>query len=170
VEWQAASEKDLSAEALARELMDMWVRNSVIFDDTISDRDTSFMSYCLGSRIAQLGIRFRHCTAYQPQTDGKADNLNAVLQCYLKAYVAQHPKVCDCLLLWAEFTHNAMYDESLKIAPFLANLALMPWMPIDPRISIPSANWMPKVSLEADEFAQQIMPNIRMLRERLEEA
>jgi hypothetical protein len=42
-------------------------------------------------------------------------------------------------------------------------------MPIDLLAPVPSAELMPKVSLEADKFAEQMMSDLRMLRERLEE-
>jgi len=82
---KAARDKDLTAEVFAREFIDMWVRKRGIPDDIISDRDTRFMSDFWGSLTAQLGIKRRHSTAYHPQTDGQAENLNAVVERYLKA-------------------------------------------------------------------------------------
>jgi len=106
VRWNAAREKDLKSEAFSREFIDMCVRNRGIPDDTISDRDTRFMSDFWGSLTAQLGIKRRHSTTYHPQTDGQAENLNEVIERYLKAYVAQRPKWWDCLLPLAEFTYT----------------------------------------------------------------
>lgn len=82
----------------------MWVRNGRILDDVISDRDVRFMSDFWGSLIAQLVIKHCQSTAYHPQTDGQAENLHAVVECYLKGYMTQHPKESDCLLLLAECT------------------------------------------------------------------
>jgi len=170
VRWKAAREKDLTAEVFAREFIDMWVRNRGIPDDIISDRDTRFMSDFWGSLTAQLGIKRHHSTAYHPQTDGQAENLNAVVEHYLKAYVAQRPKEWDRLLPLAEFTYNAAYHKSLKTSPFRADVGFVPRMPIDLLVPVPSVNRMPEVSLKADEFAEQMMLDLRMLRERLEEA
>jgi transposase InsO family protein len=63
----------------------MWIRNRGIPDDIISDRDTRFISDFWGSLITQFGIKHRHSTAYHPQTEGQAENLNAVVKRYLKA-------------------------------------------------------------------------------------
>jgi transposase InsO family protein len=170
VRWKAGKEKDLTAEAFAKDFIDMWVRNRGIPDDIISDRDTRFMSDFWGSLTAQLGIKRRHSTAYHPQTDGQAENLNAVVERYLKAYVAQRPKEWDRLLPLAEFTYNAAYHKSLKTSPFRADIGFVPRMPIDLIVPTPSPDRQSKVSLEADEFAEQMMSDLRMLRERLEEA
>jgi len=62
----------------------MLVRNRAIPDDIISDWDTRFMSDFWGSLTAQLGIKRHHSTAYHPQTEGQAENLNAVVERYLK--------------------------------------------------------------------------------------
>jgi len=64
------------------------------------------MSDFWGSLTAQLGIKRYHSAAYHPETDGQAENLNAVVERYLKTYVAQCPKEWDRLLLLAEFTYN----------------------------------------------------------------
>jgi len=120
--------------------------------------------------MAQLRIKCRHSTAYHPQTVGQAENLNAVVERYWKAYVAQRPKEWDCLLPLAEFIYNAAYHQSLKTSPFRADVGFVPRMPIDLWVPVPSAYRMPKINLEADEFAKQIMSNLRMLREWLEEA
>jgi transposase InsO family protein len=85
VQWKAAREKDLTTEVFAREYIDMWVRHRGIPDDIISDRDKCIMSNLWGSLTAQLGIKRRHSTAYHPGTDGQAENLNAVVEGYLKA-------------------------------------------------------------------------------------
>jgi len=70
VRWNAAWEKDQNAEAFARELIDLCVRDRGIPDDIIPDRDMRFMSHFWGSLTAQLGIKHSHSTADHPQTDG----------------------------------------------------------------------------------------------------
>jgi len=42
-------------------------------------------------------------------------------------------------------------------------------MPIDLLVLIVCANQMPKISLDAKEFAEHILSDLRMLREQLEE-
>jgi hypothetical protein len=54
VRWKAVQEKDLVAEVFAKIFIDMWIQNTGIPDDIVSDRDTHFMSDFWGSLIAQL--------------------------------------------------------------------------------------------------------------------
>jgi len=129
-----------------------------------------FMSDFWGSLTAQLGIKRRPSTAYYLQTDSQAENLNAVVERYLKAYVALCPKEWDHLLPLAEFTRNAAYHKSLKTSLFRADVGFGPRMLIDLLVPISSADRMLKISLEADGFAEQMMSDLGMLRERLEEA
>jgi len=140
VRWNATREQDLTAEVFAREFIDRWVRNRGIPYDNIHVTDTCCISDFWRSRTAQLGIKRRHSTAYDTQTDGQAQILDAVVEWYLKAYVAQCPMEWDCLPPLAEFTNNAEYNESLKTSPFRANAGFVPRMPIDLLVSILSAD------------------------------
>jgi len=85
VRWKAAREKDITAEAFAREFIDMWVRNWVIPHTIIFDRDSCFMSDFWGSLTAELGTKLRHSTAYHPLTDSQAEIHNAVVERFLNA-------------------------------------------------------------------------------------
>jgi len=95
---------DLTAEASTRGCVDTLVRTRGILNDIISFRDSRFMSDFWGSLMAQLGIKCSQSTAYHPQADCQAENVNAVVNCYLNAYVARHPMELDSLLPLAGFT------------------------------------------------------------------
>jgi len=127
------------------------------------------MSDFWGSLKAQLGIKQRHSSAYDRQTDSQVEDLNAVVEHYLKAYVVQRPKQWDRLLPLAEFTYHAVYHKSLKPSPFRVDMGFNARMPINLLISIPRVDRMPKISLEVDELAEQLMSDLCMLRERSEE-
>ena len=127
------------------------------------------MSDCWGSLMAQLGIKRRHSTTYHPKTDGQADNLNAVVECYLKLYVALHPKEWGWLLPLPGLTNNTAYHKSLNTSLFRADVGFVRRTPIDLVVPILSADRMPTISLRPDEFAEQMISDLRMLRERLEE-
>jgi hypothetical protein len=170
VRWQAGKEEDLTAEAFAKDFIDMWLQNRGIPDDIISDRDMCFISDFWSSATAYLGIKHRQGTAYHPQTHGQAENLNTVVERYLKVYVMQRPTEWDPLLPLAEFTYNAVYHMSLKTSPFWADIGFVPQMPIDLIVPILSPDHQSELSFEADEFAEQMMSDLRILRERLEEA
>jgi hypothetical protein len=87
--------------------------------------------------------------------DGQAENLNAVVKRYLKAYVAQCPKKWDRLLPLAEFTYNITYHKYLKTPPFRANVGFVPMMPIDLLVPNVRADRQPNISLEAEEFTNR---------------
>jgi hypothetical protein len=146
--------------------MNMFVRNRQIPNDIISDMDTHFMSDFWGSRTAQLGIKRCHSIAYNPHTAGQAENLNAVIERYLNAYMAQHPDEWDRLLPVAEFTSNATYHKSLKTCPFQADVGFLPRMLIDLLLPNLSADWTQKIGLQSDVFDKQMMSDLLMLRER----
>jgi len=128
VRWSSVTEKDLDAEAFAREFTDMWVLNRGIPDDIISNKDTDFMSDFLISLTAQLVILLRHSTAYHLLTDYQEEDLNAIVERYWNVYLAQRPKEWELLLPWAEFIYNAVYHKCLKIAPFRADMGFVPTM------------------------------------------
>ena len=168
--WNAAREPNLTAEAFAREFVDIWVRNIGIPDDIISDSDSRFRSEFCGSLTAQLGIERHHSNADHPRTDGQAENPNEVVELLLKPYVAQRRTEWVRLLPLAEFTYNAGSHKYLKTSPFWADIRFVLRMPIDLLVQILGADQMPKISLEAGEFAEQMMGALHMLREQLEEA
>jgi hypothetical protein len=59
-----------------------------------------------------------HSSAYHPQTDGQTERVNQILEDMLRAYVVEHQGSWDQNLLWAKFSYNNSYQESLKMAPF----------------------------------------------------
>jgi hypothetical protein len=147
----------------------MWVRNRGIPDHIISQMETRFMSDFWGSLMAQLGINLRHRTNYCLQTPSQAEKLNAVIEHYLKVYVAQCLKQWDCLLQLDEFIYKAAYNKFLETSLIWADVGFVMRMPSDPLVPILSADCLPKFSLKADAIADQMMRDIHMLRERLEQ-
>jgi hypothetical protein len=59
-----------------------------------------------------------HSLAYHPQTDGQTERVNQILEDMLRAYVMEYQGSWDKNLLWAKFSYNNSYQESLKMAPF----------------------------------------------------
>jgi hypothetical protein len=59
----------------------------------------------------------RFSSAYQPQTDGQTERVNQVLKDMLRACALQYGRSWDKSLLYAEFSYNNSYQESLKMAP-----------------------------------------------------
>jgi len=125
VRWNEVWENNLTAEVLAGEFINMLVDIRAIPDYLISNRDMYFISDFCGSLMAQLGIKHCHSTTYFPQMDGQAENLNAVVVSFLKAYMAQCPKMWDSLVPFAEFTSNAACHKDLKTTPFQADVGFV---------------------------------------------
>jgi hypothetical protein len=57
-------------------------------------------------------------SAYHPQTDGQTERVNQILEDMLRACALQYGRSWKKSLLYAEFSYNNSYQESLKIAPF----------------------------------------------------
>jgi hypothetical protein len=84
--------------------------------------------------------------------------------------VATHSKDWDRLLAFAQFTYNAAYDKSLHCAPFRAYNRFLWRMGIVLLVHIPSADWVLKIAPEAHKVVDRMMPDLRVLTERLKEA
>jgi hypothetical protein len=67
---------------------------------------------------ASLGTHSIHSLAYHPQTNGKIERVNQILEDMLWACVMEYPGTWDKNLHWEEFLYNNNYQESLKMAPF----------------------------------------------------
>jgi len=74
----------------------------------------------------------------------------------------------DCLLPFAEFTYKGVDHNSPNISLFWAKVLLEMRMPFDLLILAASANWHIKTSQVAKCYTQQMMSDLRMLREWLE--
>jgi hypothetical protein len=84
----------------------------------ISDRGFQFFARFWEQLHASLGIHLIHSLAYHPQTDDQTKQVNQILEDMLRAFVMEYPRSWDKNLLWAEFSYNNSYLESMKMAPF----------------------------------------------------
>ncbi|WVZ84452.1 hypothetical protein U9M48_031482 [Paspalum notatum var. saurae] len=67
-----------------------------------------------------LDTQLRFSTAYHPQTDGKTERTNQILEDMLRACAIQYGTGWDKCLPYAEFSYNNSYQASLKKSPFEA--------------------------------------------------
>jgi hypothetical protein len=65
-----------------------------------------------------MDTQLNFSSAYHPQTDGQIKRVNQILEGMLRACALQYRKSWDKNLMYAEFSYNNSYQESLKIAPF----------------------------------------------------
>lgn len=57
-------------------------------------------------------------SAYHPETDGQTENVNKVIEMYLRSTVQENPKSWIDLLPWVEMWYNTSYHHSLDTLPF----------------------------------------------------
>jgi transposase InsO family protein len=84
----------------------------------VSDRGTQFTSRFLERFHETLDTQLHFSSAYHPQTDGQTKRLNQILEGMLRACALQYGRSWDKSLMYAEFSYNNSYQESLKMAPF----------------------------------------------------
>jgi hypothetical protein len=67
-----------------------------------------------------LGTHLIRSSAYQPQTDGKTEQVNQVIEDMLCACALSDGPTWDKHLPLAKFSYNNSYQESIKMSPFEA--------------------------------------------------
>jgi transposase InsO family protein len=84
----------------------------------VSDRGTQFTLKFLERLHETLDTQLRFSSAYHPQTYGQTERVNQILEDMLRAYALQYGRSWDKSLLYAKFSYNNSYQESLKMALF----------------------------------------------------
>jgi hypothetical protein len=96
----------------------------------ISDRDTRFRALFFREVVEALQIQHGFSTAYHPQTDGQTENVNGVVEDYLRHYVNTHQNNWEAMLPMAEFAYNNAYHTATESTPFLLNYGIEPLTPL----------------------------------------
>jgi hypothetical protein len=86
----------------------------------ISDRETKFTSIFWKSLMDVFETKLLFNTTYHPQTDGKIERVNQIVEDMLRMHVMHQPKKWENYLPLVEFAYNNSYQESLKMSPFEA--------------------------------------------------
>ena len=86
--------------------------------EIVSDRDTKFTSNFWKSLMVGFETKLLFTTAYHPQTHGKTERVNQILEDMLRMHVMHQPKKWEDYLPLVEFAYNNGYQESLKMSPF----------------------------------------------------
>jgi len=84
----------------------------------ISDRDPKFTGNFWKSLFKGLNTTLNFSTSFHPQTDGKTERVNQVLEDLLRMYVKDRPGKREDYLHLAEFAYNNNYQSSAKFSPF----------------------------------------------------
>jgi transposase InsO family protein len=84
----------------------------------ISDRDMKFTENFWKSLFKGLHAQLNFNTAYHPQTDGKNERNNQIVEDMLRMYSMNRPNKWEEYLHLFEFAYNNHYQTSTKISPF----------------------------------------------------
>jgi transposase InsO family protein len=108
-----------------------------------------------------LGTTLLHSLAYHPETSGKTERVNQILEDMLRVCVLQFPQKWDDCLSLAKFSYNNSYQESIKMAPFEALYGRRCRTPLN--WSEPGERWFFKPDLvkETEEKVQRVRHNMR---------
>ena len=72
----------------------------------ISDQDVKFTGNFWSYLFSGLEMQFNFSIAYQPQTDGKTERVNQIVEDMLRMYVMTNPMKWDDYLHLVEFLYN----------------------------------------------------------------
>jgi transposase InsO family protein len=127
----------------------------------VSDRGPQFVAKFWEALHKSLGTKLLHSSAYHPQTSGKTERVNQILEDILRACVLEFPQKWDDCLPLAEFSYNNSYQESIKMAPFEALYGRRCHTPLN--WSEPGEKWFfrPDMVKETEEKVQRIIHNLK---------
>ena len=86
----------------------------------VFDRVVKFTSNFWKGLFVDLGTKLNFGTAYHPQTNGKTERVNQVLEDMLRMYVMDKPTKWEDYLHLVEFAYNNGQQASLGMSPYEA--------------------------------------------------
>ena len=95
----------------------------------VSDRDAKFTSHFWQALHARLGTRLAMSSAYHPQTDGKVERANAVLEETLRCFTSARQDDWAEHLAAAELAINSSVSDVTGLSPFFAAYGFHPRLP-----------------------------------------
>jgi hypothetical protein len=84
----------------------------------VSNRGTEFTSKFWEKLHESMDTKLNFSSAYHPQTDGQTERVNHIREDMLRACALKDNQSWDKCLLYAEFSYNNCYQESMKMTPF----------------------------------------------------
>jgi transposase InsO family protein len=86
----------------------------------ISDRDSRFTSRFWTSLQSALGTQLNLSTTYHPETYGKTERVNQVMEDMLRMYVMDNQTQWEKYLPLVEFAYNNNFHSSIRMPPYEA--------------------------------------------------
>ena len=90
-------------------------------DKIISNRDKLFTSNFWMTLMRQLRLSHKMSTVYHPQMDDQTEQMNQVVEQYLREYVDYHQTNWVALLSVMQIVYNTSVNQTTGITPFFAN-------------------------------------------------
>ena len=129
--WAAADEKGLTTERFAARFIEAYFRLQGFSDASSSDRDPRFTGGFWQHLTKMWGTRTAMSSAFQPQTDGQAEQVNSIVERYLRTFAAANERHWNRPFSLAEFSFNRHVHKATGMSPFEAGTAENPRMPLD---------------------------------------
>jgi hypothetical protein len=108
----------------------------------VSDRDAKFTSNFWQALHARLGTRLAMSSAYHPQTDGKVERGNAVIEEVLRCFTSARQDDWAEHLAACELAINSSVSDTTGLSPFFAAYGFhptLPWHVSQPKVASDAA-------------------------------
>jgi hypothetical protein len=132
----------------------------------VSDRGSQFNFRFWKSFHENMDTKLNFSSTYHPQTEGRTERTNQVLEDMLRACALKHGGSWDKSLPYAEFSYNNSYQTSLKMSPFEALYGRKCRTPLYWDQTRERQFFGPKLIQEAEEQVQIIRENLRIAQSR----
>jgi hypothetical protein len=121
----------MGAEHTAKLFFDYWISQKGYPEHIVSDGDVQFQTAFWQYLMKRAKTRLTLTTSFHPQGDGQTERINAILNMYLRNFIAtDHGDWVD-LLSEAEFCYNTAHATSIGMSPFKAGHRFDALKPID---------------------------------------
>jgi hypothetical protein len=128
----------------------------------VFDRGTQFTSKFWERLHETLETQLCFSFAYHPQTDGHTERVNYILEDMLRACALHYGRSWDKCLLYAEFSYNNSYQESLKMAPFEMLYGRRCQIPLFWSETAEQKVFEPDILQEAEKQVRMVRGNLRI--------
>jgi hypothetical protein len=132
----------------------------------ISDRVTKFTSNLWRGLFKGFGTNLNFRTSYHPQTDGKTERVNQIIEDMLRMYVMDKPSKREDYLHLVAFAYNNGYQDSLRVSPFEALYGRKCDTPISWDNPADRVVLMPKLLKDMEDQVVNIKQNLKVAQDR----
>jgi len=113
--------KTATASVLMYIILRELISNHRLSKEFITDRDKLFTSKFWETLTAELRINHKMLMTYHSQTDEQSEQINQMIEMYLRHYINKNQNNWVQLLLMTQFVYNNTQNETMKETPFQVN-------------------------------------------------